>query len=193
MAQRIRKAAADSDRGKLHPRHLADVHGEHVEIRRQRPTDERLDRKWNDVLQELRAVQAGTQIITGFLLAVAFQPTFAELERYELTLYLVLVVLAATATMLGLAPVILHRQLFGQLRRRSASCASATASLLADLAVVSLLAAGVASLIFDFTLGRTAGFIALVVALVAVGAALGGRAAASRRRSSTCGSGWVAL
>ena len=36
--------------------------------------NERLDRNWNEMLQELRVTQTGTQILTGFLLAIAFQP-----------------------------------------------------------------------------------------------------------------------
>ena len=42
--------------------------------------DERMDRNWNEMLQELRVTQTGTQILTGFLLAIAFQNRFAELR-----------------------------------------------------------------------------------------------------------------
>jgi len=45
--------------------------------------EERADRNWAEILQELRAVQTGTQILTGFLLAIAFQPVFAELAMPE--------------------------------------------------------------------------------------------------------------
>ena len=124
---------------------------------------ERLDRKWNDILQELRVVMTGTQLITGFLLAVAFQPKFAELERYEVILYLVLVVLATTSTMLGLAPVILHRELSGQ-KQKERVVRIANRLLLSLLVVVSLVAAGVAMLIFDVTVSREAGWIAGAIA-----------------------------
>jgi hypothetical protein len=130
---------------------------------------ERLDRKWNDILQELRVVMTGTQLITGFLLAVAFQPKFAELEQREIVLYLVLVVLATISTMLGLAPVILHRQLSGQ-KQKERVVRIANGLLLSLLVVVSLVAAGVAMLIFDVTVNReagvTAGSISLVLLLV---------------------------
>jgi hypothetical protein len=126
---------------------------------------ERLDRKWNDILQELRVVMTGTQLITGFLLAVAFQPKFDELERSEVILYLVLVVLATTATMLGLAPAILHRELSGQ-KQKERVVRIANVLLLILLVVVSLVAAGVAMLIFDVTVSRPAGVSAGVVALV---------------------------
>jgi hypothetical protein len=126
---------------------------------------ERLDRKWNDILQELRSVQTGSQLITGFLLAVAFQPKFAQLEPYETGLYLILVVLAAFATIVSLAPVILHRQLSGQ-QRKDRVVRVANGLLLTLLVVVSLLAAGVTSLIFDVTVNRQAGWVALGIAFV---------------------------
>ena len=126
---------------------------------------ERLDRKWNDILQELRVVMTGTQLITGFLLAVAFQPKFAELEQREVNIYLILVVLATISTMLGLAPVILHRQLSGQ-KQKERVVRIANGLLLSLLVVVSLVAAGVAMLIFDVTVNREAGYTAGTVALV---------------------------
>ena len=43
--------------------------------------NERADRNWNELLQELRVMQTGTQILTGFLLAVAFQPRFTDMDR----------------------------------------------------------------------------------------------------------------
>lgn len=128
---------------------------------------ERADRNWNEILQELRVTQTGTQIITGFLLAVAFQPRFTELDSYQITLYLVLVALAGIATILGLAPVSLHRAYFG--RGQKARIVRVGGRLLAaDLVVVAALAAGVTSLIFDFTVSRIAGFVSLGIGIVVV-------------------------
>lgn len=73
---------------------------------------ERLDRNWNDTLQELCVTQTGTQIITGFLLTLAFQNRFTDLDRDQIIIYLVLVVLAAVSSILGLAPRSLHRACF---------------------------------------------------------------------------------
>ena len=67
--------------------------------------NERADRNWSEVLQELRVMQTGTQILTGFLLALAFQPAFADLSEYERAFYLVLVVLAALSTIIARRPV----------------------------------------------------------------------------------------
>ena len=43
----------------------------------------RLDRNWGGLLQELRVLQTGTQLLTGFLLTVAFQPVFQQLAAWQ--------------------------------------------------------------------------------------------------------------
>jgi Family of unknown function (DUF6328) len=127
--------------------------------------NERSDRNWNDILQELRVALTGTQLIGGFLLAVAFQPRFEDLDAYQLTLYLILVSLAGLATVIGLAPVTLHRTLFRrQVKERVVRTGNRL--LIAHLVVVALLVVGVTSLIFDWALSRTAGIIALVVGAI---------------------------
>lgn len=127
--------------------------------------NERSDRNWNDILQELRVALTGTQLIGGFLLAVAFQPRFEQLDDYQLTLYLTLVALAGLATVIGLAPVTLHRTLF---RRQAKERVVRTGNrlLIAHLVVVALLVIGVTSLVFDFALGRVAGIVALGVGAI---------------------------
>ncbi|WP_233615300.1 DUF6328 family protein [Leucobacter chromiisoli] len=131
--------------------------------------NERADRNWNEILQELRVAQTGTQILTAFLLAVAFQPRFTELDAYQRDLYLVLVGLAGLATALGLAPVSLHRMYFGR-GQKERIVRVGNRLLVADLAAVAALAVGVTSLIFDFTVSRAAGFIALACGVLVVAA-----------------------
>lgn len=127
--------------------------------------NERSDRNWADILQELRVALTGTQLIGGFLLAVAFQPRFDELDGYQLTLYLTLVALAGLATVIGLAPVTLHRTLFRrQVKERVVRTGNRL--LIAHLVVVALLVIGVTGLIFDFALSRAAGITAIVVGAV---------------------------
>lgn len=129
--------------------------------------NERSDRNWNDILQELRVALTGTQLIGGFLLAVAFQSRFEELDAYQLALYLVLVTLAGLATVVGLAPVTLHRTLFRhQVKERVVRTGNRL--LIAHLVVVALLVIGVTSLIFDFAVSRAAGVTALVIGAIIV-------------------------
>jgi energy-converting hydrogenase Eha subunit H len=131
---------------------------------------ERNDRNWTEILQELRVIQTGTQILTGFLLTLAFQQRFTDLDAYQVDTYLALVIVAALATALALTPVALHRALF---RRRAKEEIVRTANFLlrATLAAVGLTLTGTAMLIFDVVISRGAGVVAGIVALVVVGIA----------------------
>ena len=131
---------------------------------------ERIERNWNEILQELRVIQTGTQILTGFLLALAFQPRFSELGPVEVTTYLVLVGVAGIATVLALAPVSLHRALFRK-RAKPEIVRLAHRLLMLTLVAVAFTLAGTTVLIFDVVLSPTAGLIAGSIALVVIAAA----------------------
>lgn len=75
---------------------------------------ERVNRRWNEILQETRVSQTGVQILFGFLLSVAFTPLFRELETLDRAIYVTTVVLGAAATGTLIAPVSIHRFLSGQ-------------------------------------------------------------------------------
>ena len=126
---------------------------------RRETATERLDRNWASLLQELRATQTGTQILGGFLLAVAFQPRFTELDDYQVAVYLALVCAAAVTTAVGLGPVSLHRILF---RTGSMERIVSVGSILVRITLggVAVVLAGTILLIFDVVLGRVAGLIA---------------------------------
>ena len=126
---------------------------------------ERSDRDWSEILQEVRVTQTGSQVLSGFLLAVAFQQRFAHLDTYQYVVYGVLVGLAAISTILGLATVSLHRAQFH--RHHKAAVVRLGSRLLSiTVDVVGILAAGVVFLIFDVVFGRTPGVIAGAAALV---------------------------
>jgi hypothetical protein len=121
---------------------------------------ERADRNWNEVLQELRVLQTGTQILTGFLLALAFQPAFADLTDGQRTIYLLLVVMSALSAIIALAPVALHRVLFQQ-RAKAEVVAYGHAALITALFTVSVLVVGVVAFVFDVVVGDAAAWWAL--------------------------------
>ncbi|MEU6104932.1 DUF6328 family protein [Streptomyces flaveolus] len=75
---------------------------------------ERVNRRWNEILQETRVTQTGVQILFGFLLSVAFTPLFRELGTVDRVIYVTTVVLGASATGSLIAPVSIHRFLSGQ-------------------------------------------------------------------------------
>ncbi len=145
--------------------------------------EERADRNFEDILQELRVVLTGTQLISGFLLAVAFQSRFEDLDADEVVHYLVLVGLSALATLLGLTPVAVHRLHFAK-RRKRMIVRMANAFLIATLAVVSILVVGVTSFIFEVVVSSAAGLWAAVATGAVVVALWGFALLAHRGRSS---------
>jgi Family of unknown function (DUF6328) len=75
---------------------------------------ERSDRNLVELLQEVRVVQTGVQILFGFLLTIAFQPKFAKLSSFQKGVYLGTLVAAATTLVMLTAPSAWHRILFHQ-------------------------------------------------------------------------------
>ena len=126
---------------------------------------ERLDRNWGELLQELRVVQTGTQILTGFLLTLVFQQRFTDLDPYQVNIYLFLVAFSALATVLALTPVSLHRALFRQ-RAKPQIVRFTNVILELTLVVVGLTLVGTTLLVFDVVAGTVAGLVAGSLTLV---------------------------
>lgn len=129
-----------------------------AEERNETPT-ERLDRNWTDLLQELRVLQTGVQLLTGFLLTLPFQQKFSQLTDGERGVYLVAVAASILATGFLQAPVSVHRALFRKHRRKE------TVMVAHKLAIVGMVflafaVVAVALLIFDVVVGRTGGVVA---------------------------------
>ncbi len=120
---------------------------------------QRLDRNWGELLQELRVVQTAVQLLTGFLLTLPFQQRFAHLSDAQKQLYLVVVGLAVSSTVLLVAPVALHRLIF-RLHGRAEQVSLAHRMALAGSALLGFAIAGVVTLIFDVVSGTTAALVA---------------------------------
>jgi hypothetical protein len=116
---------------------------------------ERADRKWNDMLQELRVIQTGAQLTAGFLLTLPFQDVFWEkLSGTQHAAYLVLVVLATVITALVMSPVAIHRRLSGRHVKDRLVVASHRIMRVV-LACMALLVAGIATFVFDVVVDLT--------------------------------------
>ncbi|MFE0255859.1 DUF6328 family protein [Streptomyces sp. NPDC059010] len=76
--------------------------------------EERADRMWGEILQEVRVAQMGVQILFGFLLTVVFTPKYATLSDTDQAIYIATVVLGAAATGALIGPVSLHRLVSGR-------------------------------------------------------------------------------
>ena len=73
---------------------------------------ERLEREHNELLQELRSLIPGANVLLGFLLAVSFTSEFADLDRTERYVYFVTLASTAIAIVLFMAPAAHHRLRF---------------------------------------------------------------------------------
>ena len=127
--------------------------------RRGESRNQRLDRNWQEMLQELRVMQAGIQILAGFLLILPFQRRFEELDDPQVAVYLCLLCLSVLIQALLLSTINLHRALFG-LHVKGTLVKHTAAILPVATALVGLVLAGTLWLVFDLVLGRTAGLVA---------------------------------
>lgn len=87
---------------------------EHAKDQRGRDESEaeRLDRNYDELLQELRVLQAGVQILFAFLLTIVFQQRFGSVSDFQRNVYLVSLINASLATVCITAPVAFHRIVF---------------------------------------------------------------------------------
>ncbi|MFD5497131.1 DUF6328 family protein [Streptomyces sp. NPDC001812] len=123
--------------------------------------EERADRMWQELIQEVRVAQTGVQILFGFLLTVVFTPRYAQLSDTDQMIYIITVVLGACATGALIGPVSLHRLVSG---RRVKPQAVRWASRLTLLGLVLLLATTSAALLLILRVATHDGFVPYLVA-----------------------------
>jgi len=134
-----------------------------AQARHETPT-ERLDRNWADLLQEVRVVQTGVQVLAAFLLTLPFQARFSLLTGPEKALYLSTVGAAVGAVAFLIAPVALHRTLFRQ-HARQVTVATAHRLALTGILLFALAVVGAVWLIFEVVAGVGVGVTAAAIAL----------------------------
>lgn len=110
--------------------------------------DERFDRNWNELLQELRVAQTGVQILFAFLLTIPFNQRFEHLTDTQRATYIVTLVLTALATLCLIAPVSHHRILFRRGRKKELVEASSTLAMV-GLVFLWLSVVGAVFLVFE--------------------------------------------
>ncbi|MGC9541489.1 DUF6328 family protein [Streptomyces sp. UG1] len=127
--------------------------------------EERADRMWGELLQEVRVTQMGVQILFGFLLTVVFTAKYDTLTDTDQTIYIVTVVLGAAATGALIGPVSLHRLVSG---RRIKPQAVAWASKMTFVGLFLLLGTMSGSLLLILRVATHDWFVPLLVAAVVV-------------------------
>src|SRR3954467_12078388 len=123
---------------------------------------ERLNRNFDDLLQELRVSQNGTQILFAFLLTVPFSNGFTKVTGFQQGFYFASLILAALSAAMLIGPAVMHRVLVRQNQKKelvlSASRVAFGGQTLLAFAVA---ASGV--LVGDFLYGHTIGAVMAAV------------------------------
>jgi len=131
---------------------------------RQESLAERDDRNLVELVQELRVVGLGVQVLFGFLLSLPFTTRFTKLTDFERDLYLASLVLAALATTLLIGPVAYHRLVFRRgMKERVVRFANGMA--IFGLAAVCGAVLAAVLLVTEFVAGAVAG--AVITAVLA--------------------------
>jgi hypothetical protein len=127
---------------------------------------ERCDRNLVELLQEVRVVQTGVQVLFAFLLTAPLAPRFPELTAFQRGDYFATLLVTGAAAVLLIAPTAYHRILF-QRGDKEHLVTVANRLTLAGLACVALSMVGALMLVADLM------FDGAVVFVVAAFAAFG--------------------
>ncbi|WP_092202086.1 DUF6328 family protein [Blastococcus tunisiensis] len=119
--------------------------------------EEVLDRNLGDVLQELRVVLTGVQVLFGFLLTLAFTADLDTRGTFATSVYTITLLSIAAATVVLIAPVSFHRMVFRR-GRREELVAFADRSLRCGLGLLLLGIVSALLLVLDVALGRWPAF-----------------------------------
>ena len=126
---------------------------------------ERADRNWAELLQELRVSQTGVQLLAGFLATLPFQARFTELDAFQRGWYVGLLGLAFGTVGVTLAPVAIHRRVFqGDVKQHLVRAGHRLTQ--AALVMIAVLLAGIVFLVVDVVYDRTAAAWGAAVSLV---------------------------
>jgi uncharacterized iron-regulated membrane protein len=109
---------------------------------------QRMDRLFGDLLQELRVMQTGAQLTSGFLLTLPFQSRFTSLDDFQRGLYLALVLISLLTTVLVMTAVAVHQRLSGE-HVKDRVVATGRGLLAGVLGTLALLVIGIAVLVID--------------------------------------------
>jgi hypothetical protein len=125
---------------------------------------ERLDRELIELLNELRIVMPGVQVLFGFLLTVPFQQRFAEIDDFQRIVYFATLLLTAASAAFLMSPSAFHRLTFRE-GQKPYLVRLATRQTIAGMALLALAMNGVLLLLTDIL------FHTLTVAVVVAAAA----------------------
>jgi predicted membrane channel-forming protein YqfA (hemolysin III family) len=126
---------------------------------------ERCDRNLVELLQEVRVVQTGVQVLFAFLLTAPLAPRFPELTAFQRGTYFVTLLFTGAAVVLLIAPTAYHRILF-RLGDKERLVMVANRFTLAGLACVAFSMVGALLLVTDLMFDG--GFVVLTAAVASL-------------------------
>jgi hypothetical protein len=129
---------------------------------------DRLDRELIELLNELRVVMPGVQVLFGFLLTVPFQQRFETIDDFQRIVYFVTLLLVAAASAFLMGPSAFHRLTFRE-GQKPYLVRLGTRQTIVGMALLALAMNGVLLLLTDILFHTT-----MVVVTVTVATALFG-------------------
>jgi hypothetical protein len=129
---------------------------------------DRLDRELAELLQELRVLLPGVQVLFAFLLTLPFTTGFPKTSDAERALFFAAFALTAFSAVLLVAPGVRHRTRF-RVRDKEALITSANRLTLTGTVALALAITLVVTLIAEFLYGWVAGVVSGVLVLLLAG------------------------
>lgn len=126
---------------------------------------ERLDRNTNELLQELRVAQTGVQILFAFLLTLAFQQRFTEVDSFGRAVYVGALICALLSSGFLIAPVGYHRLVFRHAMKEEV-VRTANVFALTGLGWLAIALGGALTVILDVMFSQDVAMVGGVVALL---------------------------
>lgn len=127
--------------------------------------EKRTRREMGELLQELRVVLPGVQVLFAFLLAVPFAQGFSNVTPLQRNVFFGVLLCTAVATALLIAPSAHHRILWRQ-HLREERLRTANRLTIAGMAVLVVAMTGAIFLISDFIFGSSTAAIATVATML---------------------------
>ena len=126
---------------------------------------ERLNRRLDQLLQELRVAMPGVQVLFAFLLAVPFQQRFGQVTEFQRMVYFVTLLASAAASAFFIAPTAYHRIMFGEGEKERLVRISSNLAL-AGIACLAVAMTGAVLLVTDLLFEQTTVIVTVVAMAV---------------------------
>jgi Family of unknown function (DUF6328) len=123
---------------------------------------ERYDRNLTELMGELRVALPGVQVLFGFLLVAPFNARFGHTTQFERRLYFAALLLTLLASILLIAPTMLHRLAFRQGRKEYVVLVGNRLTI-AGLTVLAAAMTSAIALVTHYLFGQTTTIVTTVV------------------------------